>query len=370
MTVNLRGGREAARRGSRGEKSSPRRSGVRAVLVALLVVAGPTLPSRASEALPALGASIVATSVSGLSSGAYMAGQIQLAHGKDVVGAGLVAGGPFACAESAAGRRVPYWPTAVLQNAQKALHGCMLVDWGSPDPVALADRAKELAAAGDLDPLTDLAADKVYLYSGDADRTVLRPVVEATKNFFREAGVPEQNIALVEGEGGHGFLTEDAGEACALTGEPYVNDCDYDQAKAILEWIYGPLAAPSHEPAGRFLTFDQSAFTNSSDGLASEGMLYVPEACASAPGCRVHIVLHGCDQAREVAGDTLIKQSGFAELADTNRLVLLFPQATTSTVNPQGCWDWWGYTGLDFLGKDAPQIKAIWAMVQRLAERP
>ena len=103
MTVNLRGGREAARRGSRGEKSSPRRSGVRAALVALLVVAGPTLPSRASEALPALGASIVATSVSGLSSGAYMAGQIQLAHAKDIVGAGLVAGGPFACAESTAG---------------------------------------------------------------------------------------------------------------------------------------------------------------------------------------------------------------------------------------------------------------------------
>ena len=96
----------------------------------------------------------------------------------------------------------------------------------------------------------------------------------------------------------------------------------------------------------------------------------MPQACASAPGCRVHIVLHGCDQAREATGDTLIKQSGFAELADTNRLVLFFPQATASTVNPQGCWDWWGYTGLDFLGKDAPQIKAIWAMVQHLAERP
>ena len=24
---------------------------------------------------------------------------------------------------------------------------------------------------------------------------------------------------------------------------PYVSDCDYDQAKAILAWIYGPLAA-------------------------------------------------------------------------------------------------------------------------------
>jgi hypothetical protein len=42
----------------------------------------------------------------------------------------------------------------------------------------------------------------------------------------------------------------------------------------------------------------------------------------------------------------------------------------TTSVNLQGCWDWWGYTGLDFLGKDAPQIAAIWAMVERLTKAP
>ena len=234
MRSELRGRSETARSAARGEASAPRRFGSRAALVALLV-AQPALPAAAaSDKLPALGAPIGATSVSGLSSGAYMAGQIQLAHAKDVVGAGLVAGGPFACAESAAGRLVPYWPTAMVQNAQKALHGCMLVDWGTPDPVELADRAKELASAGEIDSLADLAADKIYLYSGNEDRTVMRPVVEAAKALYRELGVPEKNIALVEGEGGHGFLTEAAGEACALTDKPYVNDCDYDQAKAIL----------------------------------------------------------------------------------------------------------------------------------------
>jgi poly(3-hydroxybutyrate) depolymerase len=329
-----------------------------------------THPAEASETLPALGAPIGETSVSGLSSGAYMAGQIQLAHAKDIVGAGLVAGGPFACAESAAGRLVPYWPTAMVQNAQKALHGCMLVDWGTPDPVALADRAKELASAGEIDSLADLTADKIYLYSGNEDRTVMRPVVEAAKALYRELGVPETNIALVEGEGGHGFLTEEAGEACALTDKPYVNDCDYDQAKAILQWIYGPLAAPAAAPNGRFITFDHSAYADPGDGLADEGVVYVPQACADTPGCRVHVVLHGCEQSRETVGDALIKQSGFAELADTNRLIVLFPQVSAGLVNQQGCWDWWGYTGLDYLGKDAPQIKAIWSMVERLAESP
>ena len=44
------------------------------------------------------------------------------------------------------------------------------------------------------------------------------------------------------------------------------------------------------------------------------------------PGCRLHIALHGCEQARETVGDAFIKESGFARYADTNRLVILFPQ--------------------------------------------
>jgi hypothetical protein len=50
-------------------------------------------------------------------------------------------------------------------------------------------------------------------------------------------------------------------------------------------------------------------------------------------------------------------------VADANRLVILFPQVKASTINPDGCWDWWGYTGLDYLSKNAPQITAVWAMV-------
>ena len=102
-------------------------------------------------------------------------------------------------------------------------------------------------------------------------------------------------------------------------------------------------------------------------GLAEEGVVYVPKACEEQKGCRVHVALHGCEQSREKVGDTFVKESGFAAVADANRLIVLFPQVSASTVNPQGCWDWWGYTGLDFLGKDAPQIAAIWAMVERLA---
>ena len=96
-------------------------------------------------------------------------------------------------------------------------------------------------------------------------------------------------------------------------------------------------------------------------------MVYIPAACTGQNGCRLHIALHGCEQNRDQVGMTFIEDSGFARWADTNRLVILFPQVEASILNPKACWDWWGYTGKDFLTKDAPQIAAIWKMVQRLA---
>jgi poly(3-hydroxybutyrate) depolymerase len=337
-------------------------------LIAALVSAPPAL---AAEALPKLGTDLAATSVSGLSSGAFMAVQIEVAHSKDMVGAGIVAGGPYACAESQASRLVPFWPSAVLQNAQQALYQCMQTSSGTPDPEALAKRAAELAQDGAIDPLAGLADDNVYLFSGNEDQTVTRPVVQAAESFYEKVGVPQGDLTLVEKEGGHAFLTEQGGAACGISATPYVSDCDYDQAKAILSWIYGPLAKASDEPKGQFILFDQQPFSEPGDGFAEEGVVYVPPSCVEQPGCRVHIALHGCQQSREAVGDAFIKEAGYAAIADTNRLVILFPQAKVITgINPQGCWDWWGYTGLDYLGKEAPQIKAIWTMVEQLAATP
>jgi hypothetical protein len=35
--------------------------------------------------------------------------------------------------------------------------------------------------------------------------------------------------------------------------------------------------------------------------------------------------------------------------------------------NPRGCWDWWGYTGAAYHTKDGAQIRAVWAMLERLS---
>jgi len=248
----------------------------------------------------------------------------------------------------------------------------MQTSLGEPDPTKSAERVKELADEGAIDPIAGLSRDNVYLFSGNKDQTVTRPVVVAAKRFYKEVGVEESNTTLIEGEGGHALITaQGGGVACGISDTPYVSNCGYNQAQAILAWIYGPLADPSAEAKGRFILFDQQPFAEPGDGFADEGVVYVPQSCSEQPGCRVHIGLHGCEQSREAVGDTFVKGAGFAEVADQNRLVILFPQVKASaTINPHGCWDWWGYTGLDYLGKDAPQIKAIWAMVEQLAATP
>lgn len=50
------------------------------------------------------------------------------------------------------------------------------------------------------------------------------------------------------------------------------------------------------------------------------------------------------------------------------RLIVLYPQvAARAAANPLGCWDWWGYTGAQYHTKAGPQLRAVKAMLDRLA---
>ena len=330
-------------------------------------------PVHAAEPLPAVAADPMATSVSGISSGAYMAGQYQFAHGKSVVGAAIVAGGPFGCAEARYGSFLPP-PTRLAMNASQSVNGCMLngLSWyGIPDAAALAEQARALALEGRIDPIDQLARHKIYMFSGAADQTVKHDIVVAAAEVYLRLGVPKAHIKTGPPlDAGHGFVTENAGGECARSAAPYVVHCGYDQAGDLLGHIYGPLQARASTPSGQLVTFDQRAF-GAGASLAAEGAVYVPAACLANAGCRVHIAFHGCQQSRASVGDAFVTGAGFEAWADSNRIVVLFPQvAADPFLNPLGCWDWWGYTGFDYLTRDAPQIAAVHAMVVRLSARP
>lgn len=330
-------------------------------------------PANAADALPPLGADQGETTVSGLSSGAYMAGQFHIVHSAKVSGAAILAGGPFGCAESWQARSFWFLPGMTAYNGVQALEGCMKNNYaacGIPSPKALIVRAKALARDKEIDPLTNLTNDHVYLFTGGKDTVVDDDIVKSAEEFYLLAGVPKENIRLEELQNaGHTFVTENAGNSCSVSKKPFIADCDYDQAGTILKFLYGNLKPKGEPPAADFKAFDQSEFlSGSGDGMAPEGRVFVPDSCAKESGCRIHVVFHGCQQSIEEIGEALVKTAGFAEWAATNRIILLFPQIKKSiTDNPYGCWDWWGYSTTHFTSKSAPQIKAVWRMIERLS---
>ncbi len=197
-----------------------------------------------------------------------------------------------------------------------------------------------------------------------------RGVVEAAFKFYRKAGVAKANIRFEKHDkAAHAFLTENAGLACGETGPPYINDCDIDQAKAILDWLAGPLQPASAMVPESLVRFDQGLYAEDlgAAALDREGFVYIPQSCRTETECQVHVVFHGCKQGLAAIGDRFVKESGYARWAESNRIVLLFPQAVATTLNPNGCWDWWGYTGRDFLDRNAPQMLAVRRMLQKLA---
>jgi poly(3-hydroxybutyrate) depolymerase len=106
--------------------------------------------------------------------------------------------------------------------------------------------------------------------------------------------------------------------------------------------------------------------------MAAEGFVYVPRAC-DTQSCRVHVAFHGCRQGVEAVGERFVREAGYNRWADTNRLIVLYPQAVARywwwIYNPNGCWDWWGYTGQAYATKEGDQIRAVMAMVERLGAK-
>jgi hypothetical protein len=161
------------------------------------------------------------------------------------------------------------------------------------------------------------------------------------------------------------MVTDDYGNSCATKASPYIDDCDFDLAGAILQQLYGSLNARNNGTlGGAFTEYDQTAFVTN-HGMATTGWVYVPQACANGQSCRLHVVLHGCKQNTADIGQQYVRNTGYNRWADTNKIVMLYPQTSQAATN--SCWDWWGYDNANYAKKSGPQMAAIKAMVDRVS---
>lgn len=338
------------------------------------------LARAAPEPLPALNIDIKETSVSGLSSGAFMSVQFQVAYSSIVKGAGIVAGGPYFCSQGSTLRA-----TMQCSCTLDPTHTMCTVSATSTDVPTLVSDTKQFAAKKLIDDPANLAHQRVFILAGNKDQTVPAPVAAQLSDYYSKLAVPAANLSNVRlSNAAHTMPTLDYGKGCDKEETPYLGKCQYDAAKAILSWIYGPLNEPLPKATGRFVQFDQTPFLPKNgfqwtSGLDSSGWAYIPAACAKGEACRLHIALHGCTQGQSYLpltpppggglyyGTTYVRNAGYDRWADNNHIVVLYPQAVTIPgKNPNGCWDWWGYTDENFANNKGVQLSAIRAMVGKI----
>lgn len=316
-----------------------------ALLAAGLLAALPAMSQ--TSALPKLNIDASQTSVSGISSGGYMATQLHVAHSSRFpVGMAGIASGPYDCAEA---------------NVMNAIGRCL----GNADiPVdALVALTQKRAKDGLIDPVANLAKARVYVFNGSKDSVVKPAAGQALARYYATlapgATIVQKNDVPAE----HAFITDGPGAECAAKAAPWLNNCGFDLAGAVLSHLYGKLAPRSEKATGTLHEITQA--DDKLPSLDSKAWVYVPKACAEGATCKLHVALHGCRHNALTVGESFVRDAGYNRWADSNRLVILYPQTGKAAVN--ACWDWWGYSSPDYATRKSPQMQAILGMMDRLS---
>lgn len=310
--------------------------------------------------LPKFNADPNQVTVSGISSGGAMAVQAHVAYSGTFKSAAVFAGAAYYCAQG---------------NLALAIGRCMEPLSSLEIPVAeLVSTTRYWASMGWIDNTANLTNSKVYLFSGTLDMTVRQPGMDALRDYYRHFVNPANIVYNNNTAAGHGWISLLGPVMCEATQSPHINNCNIDPQQTFLTMAYGNLAAKqTGQLTGQFLPVDQTEFLDdrnpTAHSLDANGWLYVPADCARGEQCRVHVAYHGCSQSYSRLGDQFIRRSGLNEWADTNRIIVLYPQAVASTtgpVNALGCWDWWGYDDPDYAKKSGRQMLLTKRMVDRI----
>jgi len=289
--------------------------------------------------------------------------QMHVAFSSLIRGAAIFAGGPYDCAQD---------------SVQTAEMQCMFA-LPPPNPSTSIATTDSRAAAGSVDATVNLANSQVYMFSGAKDATVKPPVMDALYSYYTHY-IPASQVHYVKNvSAAHTQPTDDPvnTEPCSVSQSPYISDCNYDGAGEALNWLALPATLkPRNDQAlnGTIIEWDQTAFCPNRNcaalSLADSGYAYVPTACGDGEPCMLFLAFHGCQQNYNAVGLQWVENSGFNKWADTNAIVVLYPQTIASMMspsNPEGCWDWWGYVEKDYDTHTGSQMAFTKAMLEKAA---
>ncbi|SNS48578.1 Prolyl oligopeptidase family protein [Noviherbaspirillum humi] len=312
--------------------------------------------------------------VAGISSGGFAAVQMHMAHSATFRGAAIYAGGVYWCAGAG--------------GAATALLNC----GGQTLPTNQASYNSTLAASeayldmqsslGTIDPSSNLRGQPVYLWSGTQD-TVVNPLEMADLNTeYKHYGAKVHFDNTFPAA--HGWESPNGELSCGTLDSPFMVNCllngaSYDSVKTWLTMFLGKLNPRNNGKLnGTLYAFDQTEFGASPNvSMSSTGSVFVPKACEQGKTCGFVLALHGCKQEAARIGNRWVTEAGINEWADTNQLVVVYPDTIASSApgptNPNACFDWWGYSNQvdpNYALKSGLQMSVLYAMVQRVTGRP
>lgn len=346
--------------------------------------------------------------VSGISSGGFMAAQMATIYSDRISGVATVAGGVFYCAQNHFQEKLTQYGSSsylafgvaskdfftkrvepleinpIYQSVGVCMETPEKAHDGGNGPMNL-EFMKEFESQGLIAPIKNISRQKVFIYQGKDD-DVLRPGMAAKlKEFYERMGVAPLSLKVILRQGGHNFPTDrEDGIRCDEEKVPYIANCKWDLAKEILQHTLGRKLERAKFNADHLHIVSQSEAPVS---LHTYGYFYASEFCMKHPGaCDLHVAFHGCKMSDDyddnfqkmfeskinlshiltvqdyelraripqMGAKIFAEKSGYAEYAesDKNRLMVYFPQTRITTenypANPKGCWDWYGWTGAEY----------------------
>ncbi|HEX7673711.1 MAG TPA: alpha/beta fold hydrolase [Bdellovibrio sp.] len=283
--------------------------------------------------------SFAAYTVSGISSGGFMASQMATIYSDQISGVATVAGGVFYCAQNTYQENLAaYGSTGFFQfgftsegvlkivdpfqlspltdktNKKPALEPlpqnpmyqamtvCMNHPEGTHQPENLKDGGrremnldflKDFENHGAIAPLANIANQRVLIYHGSNDEVVQASMAEKLNQFYSRLGVPSNSIKMVYSSGNHNFpTTRTDGIDCAEAKTPYIANCNLDIAGQILNHLLDRNLIRGEFKEENLYKVTQ---VNAPRSVASYGYLYANTFCLKNPAaCDLHVALHGC----------------------------------------------------------------------------
>lgn len=281
--------------------------------------------------------------ISGISSGAFMATQMGTIYSSEISGVGSVAGGFFYCAQNhmqekiEEGLRFPFLgqrnlflfePSSdfyrdaimgkvftnlqpeqkwVIPSARNPIYQAVSVCLRNPDLATLPNLAP-FENEGLIDPSANIKNQRIYIYQGDNDQVVQPRMAQKLQNFYLENQVSNAQIKIKTLPGGHNFPTAKPGlNACKNQAIPYVSSCKFNLAEDMLQHILDQKLLSKKANLNNLYRVDQNLipvneslqfqdWKSPSASLGAYGYLYASKKCLDTPEtCQMHVALHGCE---------------------------------------------------------------------------